>query len=86
MRIATTMASIHHEKYQRDIPDDTAFNFVYLIEQGVSVDALVESLMPEGNKGFIHRGEALKRLVRNKHLRNSALFCALAGVKQIPLN
>lgn len=86
MRIATTMASIRHEKYHRTIPDDIACSFVYMLEQGISVDALVESLIPDSNKGCLHRGEVLKRLIRNKHLRNSALFCALAGVKQIPLN
>ena len=85
MRIATTMASIHHEKYQRDIPDDTALSFVYMLNQGISIDALVESMLPTQNINSCHREAMLKRLCRNKYLRNSELFCLLAGVKRIPL-
>lgn len=42
MRIATTMKSFCIEKYKRDIPDDTAFNFIYMLNQGISMDALIE--------------------------------------------
>lgn len=80
MRISATLKTCQINKYERGIPDDDAFNFIYLLEQGVSIDALIELINPRHKKA-----SAIKMLCRNKYLRNNPLFCFLAGVRQIPL-
>ena len=73
------------------IDDDSARSFVALIEHGVSLDCVLEILT-----GFTDtysnsdiedngRGAAVRKLIRNKIVRESALFCALLGVKRILL-
>ena len=79
MRIATTLKDCRLGKYSRTISDDDAFNFIYLLEQGISIDAILEAVDPA------HKRNAIKMLCYNKYLRNNALFCWLAGVKPIPL-
>ena len=79
MRIATTLKDCRLKKYSRSISDDDAFNFIYLLEQGVSIDAILDAIDPTHNR------DAIKILCYNKYLRSNALFCWLAGVKQIPL-
>ena len=79
MRIATTLKGCRLKKYSRSITDDDAFNFIYLLEQGVSIDAILDAVDPTHNR------DAIKMLCYNKYLRSNALFCWLVGVKQIPL-
>ena len=79
MRIATTLKECRLEKYSRSISDDDAFNFIYLLEQGISIDAILDAIDPTRKRN------AIKMLCRNKYLRSNALFCWLAGVKLIPL-
>lgn len=85
MRIATAMKSFGIEKYQRDIPDDAAFNFVYMLEHGISIDALIDTIIKAHRYSDMQRKEGVKILCRNKYLRNSELFCVLVGVRRIPL-
>ena len=76
---------------KREISDDDARNFVEMIEHGMSIDSVIEMLlglhgsnkrpdMPEAKRAL-----AAKKLIRNEIIRQSALFCALLGVKRIML-
>ena len=73
------------------IDDDSARSFVELIEHGISLDCILEILMgftdtySSSNIEDNRRGAAVRKLIRNKIVRESALFCALLGVNRIML-
>ena len=76
---------------KREISDDDARNFVRMIEHGMSIDAVIEIIsnsMTKNNKkshDVKHHVLTKGKLIRNPIIRESALFCALLGVKQIML-
>ena len=76
---------------KREISDDDARNFVRMIEHGMSLDSVIEIM---AGKRCTHitstneaqaRQEYMAKLIRNEIVRQSALFCALLGVKRIML-
>ena len=73
------------------IDDDSARAFVELIERGVSLDCVLEILMgctstySNSDINESRRALAVQKLIRNKIVRESALFCALLGVGRILL-
>ena len=73
------------------IDDDSARSFVALIEHGVSLDCVLEILMgctstySNSDINESRRAMAVQKLIRNKIVRESALFCALLGVGRILL-
>ena len=76
---------------KREISDNDARDFVAMIEHGMSIDAVIEiisSSMTKNNKkshDVKHYALTKGKLIRNPIIRESALFCALLGVKQIML-
>ena len=89
--IESIRANHQPEKMSHDIDDNSARSFVELIEHGVSLDCVLEIMLglssTNGNSSIDEskRALAVKKLIRNKIVRESALFCALLGVKQIML-
>ena len=76
---------------KREISDEDARNFVRMVEHGLSIDSVIEIISHaiNGNYRLTHdvKHYALTKgkLIRNPIIRESALFCALLGVKQIML-
>lgn len=76
---------------KREISDDDARNFVRMVEHGLSIDSVIEIISHaiNGNSRLTHdvKHYALTKgkLIRNPIIRESALFCALLGVKRIML-
>jgi hypothetical protein len=76
---------------KREISDEDARNFVSMVEHGMSIDSVIEIMAGKrctysNSDGlFSRRGWYLSKLIRNETVRQSALFCALLGVKQIVL-
>lgn len=74
-------------KHSREISDTSARDFVAMIEHGMSIDAVIEIMLSADNCSHDVKDHALvkNKLIRNPIIRESALFCALLGVKQIML-
>jgi hypothetical protein len=76
---------------KREISDEDARNFVRMVEHGLSIDSVIEIMggkrctYSNSDSVFSRRGWYLSKLIRNETVRQSALFCALLGVKQIVL-
>jgi hypothetical protein len=76
---------------KREISDEDARNFVRMVEHGLSIDSVIEIMggkrctYSNSDSVFSRRGRYLSKLIRNETVRQSALFCALLGVKQIVL-
>ncbi len=76
---------------RREISDDDARNFVKMIEHGISIDCVIEIIVGlrgtnvSDRKSDSYRSMVVKKLIRNEIVRQSALFCALLGVKRIML-
>ena len=76
---------------KREISDDDARNFVRMVEHGMSIDSVIEIMAGKrctysnSDSVFSRRGWYISKLIRNETVRQSALFCALLGVKQIVL-
>ena len=76
---------------KREISDDDARNFVRMIEHGMSIDCVIEIMAGNrntygsSNNESQARQEYMAKLIRNEIVRQSALFCALLGVKRIML-
>jgi hypothetical protein len=76
---------------KREISDYDARNFVRMVEHGMSIDSVIEIMAGKrctysnSDSVFSRRGLYLSKLIRNETVRQSALFCALLGVKQIVL-
>ena len=76
---------------KREISDDDARNFVRMVEQGLSIDAVIDIMSHamtancKQSHDIKHYALAKNKLIRNPIIRESALFCALLGVKQIML-
>ena len=89
--IESILANYQPETMSHDIDDDSARSFVDIIEHGISLDCVLEIMLgvssTNGNSSIDEskRALAVKKLIRNKIVRESALFCALLGVKQIML-
>ena len=75
----------------REISDDSARDFVAMIERGISIDAVIDIMSHamtancKQSHDIKHFALAKNKLIRNPIIRESALFCALLGVKQIML-
>ena len=86
--ISDVVARYHHS---REISEESARDFVAMIEHGLSIDAVIDIMSHaiNGNSRLTHdvKHYALTKgkLIRNPIIRESALFCALLGVKQIML-
>ena len=74
-------------EHRREISDDSARDFVAMIELGMSIDAVIEIMLSAANCSHDVKDHALikSKLIRNKIIRESALFCARLGVRQIML-
>lgn len=74
-------------EHRREISDDSARDFVAMIEHGMSIDAVIEIMLSAANCSHDVKDHAhvKNKLIRNKIIRESALFCKLLGVKQIVL-
>ena len=82
--ISDVVARYHHS---REISDGSARDFVAMIEHGLSIDAVIEIIQSAANCSHDVKYHALvkNKLIRNQIIRESALFCALLGVKRIML-
>ena len=86
--ISDVVARYHHN---REISDDSARDFVAMIEHGLSIDAVIDIMSHamtancKQSHDIKHFALAKNKLIRNPIIRESALFCALLGVKQIML-
>ena len=86
--ISEVIDRYHHS---REISDGSARDFVAMIEQGLSIDAVIEIMSHAMTANCKHSHDikhfalAKNKLIRNPIIRESALFCALLGVKQIML-
>ena len=86
--ISEVVARYHHS---REISDGSARDFVAMIERGISIDAVID-IMSHAMTANCKQSHDIKhyaltkgKLIRNPIIRESALFCALLGVKQIML-
>lgn len=76
---------------KREISDEDARNFVRMVEHGMSIDSIIEIMAGKrctysnSDSSFSRRSWYIGKLIRNEAVRQSALFCALLGVKQIVL-
>ena len=76
---------------KREISDEDARNFVRMVEHGMSIDSVIEIMAGKrctysnSDSSFSRRSWYIGKLIRNEAVRQSALFCALLGVKQIVL-
>jgi len=69
------------------ISDDSARDFIYMINQGLSVDTIIDLMDVNDNEGggCIERNK--KKLTSNPLIRQHELFCLLLGVRLIkPVN
>ena len=86
-----TSEVIDRYPHSREISDGSARDFVAMIEQGLSIDAVIEIMSHAMTANCKHSHDikhfalAKNKLIRNPIIRESALFCALLGVKQIML-
>ena len=91
MQRANTMISISdvvaRYKHSREISDDSARDFVAMIEHGMSLDSVVEIMLSAENSSHDVKNYLLSKckLIRNPIIRESSLFCALLEVKPIML-
>ena len=89
--IESIRANYQPETMSHDIDDDSARSFVDIIEHGISLDCVLEIMLGVSSTNEnssideSKRALAVQKLIRNKIVRESALFCALLGVKQIML-
>ena len=78
-------------RHSREISDDSARDFVAMIEHGLSIDAVIDIMSHAMTANCKHSHDikyfalAKNKLIRNPIIRESALFCALLGVKRIML-
>ena len=74
-------------RHSREISEESARDFVAMIELGMSIDAVIEIMLSAANCSHDVKDHAhvKNKLIRNKIIRESALFCKLLGVKQIML-
>ncbi len=79
------------KKFSHEIDDKSARLFVDIVEHGGSIECVIEIMTGLINTYAIssldssEKSEAVQKLVRNKIVRESALFCALLGVNRIML-
>ena len=66
-------------KAKRLLDDDIAKQFVEAVENGLSVDAIVEIMCVTQKYKTIE--PEIKRLVKNRIVRASPVFCASLGVR-----
>ena len=77
--------------HSRHISDQSAHDFVQMIEHGVSIECVIEIMSGLKSTHFDGdipphiRRQARIKLAANEIIRRSALFCTLLGVKQIVL-
>ena len=77
-----------HSKF---ITEESAKDFVSMIEAGMSLDSVIEimsglnSTRSDSTLDAVKRQDVIAKLARSDIVRRSALFCALLGVKQIVL-
>lgn len=78
-------------RHSREISEESARDFVAMIERGISIDAVIDIMSHamtancKQSHDIKHFALAKNKLIRNPIIRESALFCALLGVKQIML-
>lgn len=77
-----------HSKF---ITEESARDFVSMIENGMSLDSVIEimsglnSTHSDSTLDAVKRQDVIAKLARSEIVRRSALFCSLLGVKQIVL-
>ena len=77
-----------HSKF---ITEESAKDFVSMIENGMSLDSVIEimsglnSTHSDSTLDAVKRQDVIAKLARSEIVRRSALFCSLLGVKQIVL-
>ena len=78
-------------RHSREISEESARDFVAMIEHGLSIDAVID-IMSHAMTANCKQSHDIKyhalvknKLIRNQIIRESALFCALLGVKRIML-
>ena len=81
MLIAKAVTSYKQAGYTREIPDNVAYDLVYMVEHGVSIDAILDVVRNKGRKQTMKF--VINKLCRNTIIRHSELFCALMGVKPL---
>jgi len=75
-------------KFSPVVSNEDAAIFIDMVERGMSIDAVIEmmsSARSECSAGGLARRYHMKRLARNKLIRQSPLFCALLGVNVLIL-
>jgi len=69
------------------ISDDSARDFIYMINQGLSVDTIIDLMDVNDNEGGGCWERNKKKLTGNPLIRQHELFCLLLGVRLIkPVN
>ena len=81
MLIVKAVTSYKQAGYTREIPDDVAYDLVYMVEHGVSIDAVLDVVRDKKRKQSM--SFVINKLCRNTIIRSSNLFCALMGVKPL---
>lgn len=74
-------------RHSREISEESARDFVAMIERGLSIDAVLEIIASCNRKthDIKYNQLAKNKLIRNPIIRESALFCSLLEVKRIML-
>ena len=64
------------------IPDESARDFVDMVEHGMSIDAVLDIIVPP-RVGLtdVHREQAITKLARNNIIRQSPTMCACLGIR-----
>lgn len=65
------------------ISDDSARDFIYMVEHGISIDTIIEIMNCNDNEGGGWKFRLTKKLISNPLIRQNELFCVLLGVKSI---
>ncbi len=64
------------------IPNDSARDFVEMVEHGMSIDTVLDIIVPPlVGLTDVNRELAIKKLARNKIIRQSPTMCACLGIR-----
>lgn len=62
---------------------DSARDFIYMVEHGISIDTIIELMNCNDTEGDGWKFRLTKKLIGNPLIRQNELFCVLLGVKSI---
>lgn len=89
--VSSASERCRRKKFSHNIDDKSARLFVDIVEHGGSIECVIEIMTGLTNTyansslDVDKKSAAVQKLIRNKIVRESALFCALLGVNRIML-